>query len=149
MTKYASSVSLSLSLRPALSSGFFLHLDDVIDWVEKGTLKQVGSLHTVAFLHTFSLSLCVQHNKSKSAYEKLLTDPLKCYECNETFSTIPKLKEHLVRDFKKRKDAASAVTVASSAGKKRSSEVEIEEEETSEDEEEAAKPPGRKKLKAV
>lgn len=119
----------------------------MIEWVEKGTLKQVGLSLYRHLLYTLSQTLSLQHNKSKSAYGKLLTDPLKCYECDETFTTIPKLKEHLVRDFKKRKEAASPVTGASTASKKRSSEVEAEEEDTSEDEDKKAKQPTKKKSK--
>ncbi|CAD6567127.1 MAG: hypothetical protein CYPHOPRED_001452 [Cyphobasidiales sp. Tagirdzhanova-0007] len=66
--------------------GFFLHLDDVMDWVEKGTLKK--------------------HNRSKSSYEKILTNPLKCFRCDDTFSTIPKLKEHLQDHFTELKEEA-------------------------------------------
>lgn len=73
---------------------------------------------------------------------------MKCYECDETFTTIPKLKEHLVRDFGERKEAAPATDVASSASKKRSSEVEAEEEESSESEDDKAKQPKKKKSKA-
>lgn len=75
--------------------GFFLHLDDLLEWVDKGTLKQ--------------------HNKSKSAYEKLLNEPIKCYKCDETFGTVPRLKEHLLEDFETLRRAAVGGTTSSSA----------------------------------
>lgn len=37
-----------------------------------------------------------------------MKDPLKCYACDETFATIPKLKVHLEADFRKLKKKALA-----------------------------------------
>jgi len=42
----------------------------------------------------------------KSEYEPLLKEALVCWKCDETFKTIPKLKEHLKAEWEK--DAARA-----------------------------------------
>lgn len=44
-----------------------------------------------------------QHTKSKANYEKLLNSSLECFRCDETFSTIPRLKDHLRQEFDKLK----------------------------------------------
>ena len=70
-----------------------------------------------------------QHNKSKSAYEALLKADLKCHRCGETFATVPKLKDHLQRDFNKlreeglearQSDMGNMPSTASTASRKRS-----------------------------
>ncbi|KAK9894865.1 HIT-like protein, partial [Cystobasidium minutum MCA 4210] len=65
------------------SHGFFLHLEDMIDWVQNRTLKQ--------------------HNKSKKAYEELLKSDMQCHKCEDSFPTIPALKRHLEGHFAKYK----------------------------------------------
>ena len=38
--------------------------------------------------------------------ETLLESPLTCFKCDEPFSTIPKLKTHLEKEFGKEKKSA-------------------------------------------
>ena len=61
-----------------------------------------------------------QNSKPKAVYEKLLTDPLRCFYCDGNFSTMPKLKEHLEDEFKKQKN--KAVHVAKTGIKRRNEE---------------------------
>lgn len=44
----------------------------------------------------------------KSQYEPLLKEDLVCWRCEETFKSIPKLKEHLRQEWEK--DAVKAKT---------------------------------------
>lgn len=69
--------------------GFFLHLDDVLSWFDA----------TPSYYETMA-------KLSKSQYEPLLKEDLVCWRCDESFKTIPKLKEHLRAEWEK--DAARA-----------------------------------------
>ncbi|KIJ44100.1 hypothetical protein M422DRAFT_169064 [Sphaerobolus stellatus SS14] len=67
--------------------GFFLHLEDVLSWFDA----------TPSYYKTMA-------KLPKSQYEPLLKEDLICWRCNESFKTIPKLKEHLRAEWEK--DAA-------------------------------------------
>ena len=74
-----------------------------------------------------------------------MKDPLKCYACDETFATIPKLKEHLEADFQKLKKKALADSGSNTKKRKLDN---TQADATSEDKEKGSeKPDGGKESK--
>jgi len=68
------------SFHPKL--GFFLHLDDVLEWFEatNSYWKRTSQLNS-------------------KDYEPFLKEALLCWRCDEVLKTIPALKEHLKEHF--------------------------------------------------
>ncbi|TFK29881.1 HIT-like protein [Coprinopsis marcescibilis] len=66
------------------SKGFFLHINDVLDWFEAtpGYYQQVTKL-------------------DPKAYEALLKEGLTCWKCGSEMKNIPSLKEHLQEEWNK------------------------------------------------
>ncbi|EJD02366.1 uncharacterized protein FOMMEDRAFT_109677 [Fomitiporia mediterranea MF3/22] len=72
------------SFHPKL--GFFLHLDDVLSWFDKGNAESYIKSMT---------------KLEESSYEKKLKEPLECFHCAKELRNIPTLKEHLKQHFDK------------------------------------------------
>ncbi|KAF8590586.1 hypothetical protein K439DRAFT_100458 [Ramaria rubella] len=77
------------SFHPKL--GFFLHLTEILSWFDA----------TPSYYESMS-------KLDKARYEPLLKEDLSCWRCDETFKTIPNLKEHLRQEWEK--DAAKAIS---------------------------------------
>ncbi|WWD17963.1 hypothetical protein CI109_102408 [Kwoniella shandongensis] len=73
------------SFRPDL--GFFISIMEVQRWIQddQNTLDRIESL---------------------SGAQALLDTPLTCFKCDEPFSNIPKLKQHMEKEFAKEKEIA-------------------------------------------
>jgi len=93
------------SFHPKL--GFFLHLDEVLDWFEatdshweKTSQLKIGD------------------------YEPLLKEALQCWRCDEVLKTIPALKEHLKEHFETDVAKAKKKQERREAGKRKRDEQE-------------------------
>ena len=104
------------SFHPKL--GFFLHLDDVVDQVQQGTVsKASGSPGR----HRVTQARADESSQAKDAfYEAILKEPLVSIYTGDEFKNLPRLKEHLEEEWSKRGRKAKAKL---KEGEKRSAET--------------------------
>lgn len=96
------------------TAGFFLHLDDVLEWFEgdgSHHITVITSISPTSQTHSL-ISIPNPHIQmselSVSRYEPLLKEDLKCWRCHTTLKNIPALKTHLNEEWEKQKQKAIA-----------------------------------------
>jgi len=88
------------SFHPKL--GFFLHLDDVLEWFEATETRWAEILRL-----------------NEKQFEPLLKEPLQCWRCEEVAKTVPAMKTHLKDHFETDLTKASKKKERLEAGKRK------------------------------
>ncbi|EIW73692.1 hypothetical protein TREMEDRAFT_59866 [Tremella mesenterica DSM 1558] len=94
------------SFRPDL--GFFVPLASVEGWIKMGDEESIR-----------------RHVSELNSSEILLSSPLSCFRCDESFGNMPELKRHLEGEFQARKK--KALKEIATTGRQRDSDVSSEE----------------------
>lgn len=95
------------SFHPKL--GFFLHLNDVLEWFDGVDSHHQMVIKPIARYTPSKLTALIDSQMSQlptSQYEPLLKESLQCWRCHASQKNIPALKDHLEGEWKREKEKA-------------------------------------------